>query len=95
MLASVLRSVEELRRFGRLWWLPACGRGSGLDDGAWAPVLQISEAAVPQVLAALASASVPAFAAPARGEPEPQEPDRESRFVALRLLIRQRARRSS
>ena len=62
----MLRSVEELwGRFGRLYWLPACGRGNGLDDDAWAPVLQISEAAVPQVLAALAAASVPAFAAPA------------------------------
>jgi hypothetical protein len=59
------RSVEIRRRFGRLYWLPACGRGNGLDDEAWAPALQISEAAVPQVLAALAAASVPAFAAPA------------------------------
>jgi hypothetical protein len=66
MSQVVLRSVEELRRrFGRLYWLPACGRGNGLDDDAWAPALQISEAAVPQVLAALAAASVPAFAAPA------------------------------
>ena len=65
MSSVVARSVEDLGRFGRLCWLPACGRGNGLDDDAWAAVLQISEAAVPQVLAALAAALVPAFAAPA------------------------------
>ena len=64
MLASVQRSVEQLRPFGRLCWLPAGGRGNGLDDDAWAPVLEISAAAVPSVLAALRSASVPAYAAP-------------------------------
>jgi hypothetical protein len=72
--------VEDLRRFGRLWWLPAGGDGNGLDD-AWAPVLEISAAAVPAVLTALRSASVPAYAAPsgpggprasgqARGKPD-------------------------
>jgi hypothetical protein len=65
MSPVMLRSVEELGRFGRLCWLPAGGRGNGLGDGAWTPVLQISEAAVAQVLAALAAAMVPAFAAPA------------------------------
>ncbi len=65
MSSVIARSVEDLGRFGCLCWLPACGRGNGLDDDAWAPVLQISEAAVPQVLAALAAALVPAFAAPA------------------------------
>ncbi len=64
MSASVVRSFEELRRFGRLCWLPAGGRGNGLDDDAWAPVLEISAAAVSSVLAALGSASVPAYAAP-------------------------------
>jgi hypothetical protein len=68
MTASVLRSVEELRRFGRLWWLPPGGRGNGFDDDAWAPILEISEAAVPAILAALAAASVPAYAA-AGGRP--------------------------
>lgn len=63
MSASVSRSVEDLRRFGRLRWLPAGGYGNGLDDDAWAPVLEISEAAVPAVLIALRSASVPAYAA--------------------------------
>jgi len=64
MSASVQWSVEQLRPFGRLCWLPAGGRGNGLDDDAWAPVLEISQAAVPSVLAALGSASVPAYAAP-------------------------------
>ena len=31
MSASVLRSVEEVRPFGRLCCLPAGGRGNGLD----------------------------------------------------------------
>lgn len=64
MTACVLRSVEELRRFGRLWWLPAGGFGNGLDDDAWAPILDISQAAVRPILAALRSASVPGYAAP-------------------------------
>jgi len=64
MSASVQCSVEQLRPFGRLCWLPAGGFGNGLDDDAWAPVLEISETAVPSVLAALGSASVPAYAAP-------------------------------
>lgn len=63
MSASVQRPFEELHPFGRLCWLPAGGRGNGLDDDAWAPVLEISAAAVPS-LAALGSASVPAYAAP-------------------------------
>jgi hypothetical protein len=75
MTASVSRSVEDLRRFGRLWWLPAGGYGNGLDDDAWAPVLEISEAAFPAVLAALRSALVPAYAA-ARGPAGPQAPGR-------------------
>jgi len=39
MSASVLLSAGRLRRSGRLWRLPGCGRGNGLDDGAWAPVM--------------------------------------------------------
>ncbi len=58
-----VRSAMKVRPFGRLCWLPAGGRGNGLDDDAWAPVLEISAAAVPSVLAALGSASVPAYAA--------------------------------
>ena len=50
-------------RPGRLWWLPAGGFGNGLDDAAWAPVLEISEQIVPDVLRALANAGVPGYAA--------------------------------
>ncbi len=50
----------------RLWWLPAGGYGNGLDDDSWAPVLEISEQAVPLVLGMLRDYGVPAYAAPAR-----------------------------
>jgi hypothetical protein len=66
MTASVSRPVVAAARRGRLWWLPASGRGNGLDDQAWAPVLEISEQVVPQVLSVLRDAGVPAYAAPAR-----------------------------
>jgi hypothetical protein len=51
---------------GRLWWLPAGGRGNGLDDDSWAPILEVSDEVVPQVLSMLRKAGVPAYAAPAR-----------------------------
>ncbi len=62
-MASVLCSVSELSRSGRLWWLPANGYGNDLDDVAWAPIVELSQAAVPPVLEALRSAPVPAYAA--------------------------------
>lgn len=65
MAASVSRPAEHIGRRGRLWWLPAGGCGNGLDDDAWAPVLEVSERVVPAVLAALGDAGVPAYAAPA------------------------------
>jgi len=63
--SGVSRPLEDASRGGRLWWLPARGVGNGLDDHAWAPVLEISEQSVPQVLSALLDAGVPAYAAPA------------------------------
>jgi len=54
MSASVLLSAGRLRRSGRLWRLPGCGRGNGLDDGARAPVLEISKAALLAVMPHLA-----------------------------------------
>jgi hypothetical protein len=66
MTAPVSRPAEQAARPGRLWWLPAGGYGNGLDDTAWAPVLEISEHVVPDVLGALADAGVPGYAAPAR-----------------------------
>ena len=39
---------------------------NGLDDDAWAPVLEVSQRIVPLLLLALRDAAVPAYAAPAR-----------------------------
>lgn len=66
MTAPVSRSAEQSAGPGRLWWLPAGGYGNGLDDDAWAPVLEVSEQIVADVLRALADAWVPGYAAPAR-----------------------------
>ena len=67
MTAAVTRPVQQRAgRFARLWWLPAGGDGNGLGDGAWVPVLEISEQVVPQVLRVLRDAGVPGYAAPSR-----------------------------
>ena len=65
MTAPVSRPFAHARQSGRLWWLPADGRGNGLDDDAWAPVLEISRQVVPALLEVLREAGVPAYAAPA------------------------------
>lgn len=65
MMAPVSRPAPRYGGCGRLWWLPAGGLGNGLDDDAWAPVLEVSERVVPRVLSALYRAGVPAYAAPA------------------------------
>jgi len=65
MTAPVSRPAEQSAGPGRLWWLPAGGYGNGLDDVAWAPILEISEQIVPDVLRALADAGAPGYAAPA------------------------------
>lgn len=66
MTSDASKPLERAGRAGRLWWLPAGGRGNGLDDAAWAPVLEVSEEVVHQVLGVLRDAGVPAYAAPAR-----------------------------
>jgi hypothetical protein len=66
MTAPISRPAEQFASHGRLWWLPAGGYGNGLDDAAWAPVLEISVHVVPDVLGALADAGVPGYAAPAQ-----------------------------
>ena len=66
MTAPVSRPAVRAVRPGRLWWLPADGYGNGLDDDAWAPILQVSEQIVPALLGLLRLAGVPAYAAPAR-----------------------------
>ena len=63
MTAPISRPAEEPARPGRLWWLPPGGYGNGLDDAAWAPVLELSGHVVPDVLRALADAGVPGYAA--------------------------------
>jgi len=65
MAVPVSRPAQNGRPPGRLWWLPAGGHGNGLDDGSWAPVLEVSEQVVPHVLDVLRDAGVPAYAAPA------------------------------
>jgi hypothetical protein len=66
MTAPMSRPAEQAARPGRLWWLPSGGYGNGLDDDAWAPILEISEHVIPAVLRTLGEAGVPAYAAPAR-----------------------------
>jgi hypothetical protein len=62
----VSRPAAHAVQPGRLWWLPADGHGNGLDDDAWAPVLEVSQQIVPALLRLLRHAGVPAYAAPAR-----------------------------
>jgi hypothetical protein len=66
MSAPISRPAGHSVHPGRLWWLPSGGYGNGLDDTAWAPVLEISEHIVRDVLSALADAGVPGYAAPAQ-----------------------------
>jgi len=66
MPAPVSAPAQSTERRGRLWWLPADGCGNGLDDGAWAPVLEVSHQAVPALLEVLREAGIPAYAAPIR-----------------------------
>jgi hypothetical protein len=66
MPASASRSVAGLQRFGRLWWLPSGGQGNGLDDDAWAPILEVSADVVTPLLAAFRAAGVPAYSASIR-----------------------------
>lgn len=63
MSASVSRPVTQPQRFGRLWWLPSCGISNGIDDDAWAPILEVNADHVTLLLVALREAGVPAYAA--------------------------------
>jgi hypothetical protein len=63
MSASVSRPVTHPRQFGRLWWLPSCGISNGIDDDAWAPILEVDTDHVTPLLMALREAGVPAYAA--------------------------------
>lgn len=66
MTASVSIPAQQTGSRGRLWWLPGNGRGNGIDDDAWAPVLEVIHQAVPVLLEVLREAGVPAYAVPAR-----------------------------
>jgi hypothetical protein len=63
MSASISQPVRQPERFGRLWWLPPGGLGNGIDDSAWAPILEVDAGLVAPLLAALRAAGVPAYAA--------------------------------
>jgi len=86
MSASVSRPLPQARRPGPLWWLPPGGYGNGLDDEAWAPVLEISQRIVPELLALLGEAGVPAYAAPARSAAARLR-DRTGRPESYRLWV--------
>jgi hypothetical protein len=73
MPASVSRPVAQPGRFGRLWWLPSGGIGNGIEDDAWAPVLDVTADLVEPLLAALRDVGVPAYAA---AEPRHRTPRR-------------------
>jgi hypothetical protein len=66
MPAPVSVPAQPTERRGRLWWLPADGCGNGLDDEAWAPILEVSHQAVSALLDILREADIPAYAAPVR-----------------------------
>ena len=69
MSASISRPLQQLQRFGRLWWLPPGGQGNGLDDDAWAPILEVGAGLVAPLLDAFQAAGVPAYAASTRRAP--------------------------
>ncbi len=86
MTAPISRPAEQPARPDRLGWLPADGYGNGLDDVAWAPVLDVSEQIVPDVLRALADAGVPGYAAPAH-PPGKRLRDRSRQPETYRLWV--------
>jgi hypothetical protein len=63
MPASISRPVAQPRRFGRLWWLPSGGISNGIDDDAWAPILDVTADLAEPLLAALREAGAPGYAA--------------------------------
>jgi hypothetical protein len=73
MPASISRPLGQAARLrlgqagplGRLWWLPANGQGNGLDDAAWAQIIEVGADAVAPLLAAFRARGIPAYAAPA------------------------------
>jgi hypothetical protein len=75
MPASISRPLAQPQRFGTLWWLPSGGISNGIDDDAWAPILDVTADLVEPLLAALREAGVPGYAATA---PRPRTPQRHA-----------------
>jgi len=63
MSASVSRPALRAHQLGRLWWLPARGRGNGLDDTAWTQIADVRADHVGPLLEAFRLRRVPAYAA--------------------------------
>lgn len=42
MTVSASRPAKQSASPGHLWWLPPGGCGNGLDDAAWAPILEVA-----------------------------------------------------
>jgi hypothetical protein len=84
--SAASKPLQRAGQAGRLWWLPAGGAGNGLDDDSWAPILEVSEEVVPQVLGVLRSAGVPAYAAPA-GPAVARLRDRSARPAGYQLWV--------
>jgi hypothetical protein len=81
MSGSDHRVIRDLGSFGRLWWLPAGGRGNGLDDASWLAVLDVDgDVPAAQILDAMHAAHVPAYAAHLTGAAHAGAP----RFERLR-----------
>jgi hypothetical protein len=71
MPGSISRPVDA-RKLGRMYWLPPGGQGNGLDDDAWAVLLEVPGEMVQPVLDTLRNARVPAYAAMARPSLSPR-----------------------
>jgi len=64
MAGSSHHVVHDLTRFGRPFWLPPGGWGNGLEDTAWAAVVDVNgEHAASVILMRLREAHVPGYAA--------------------------------
>jgi hypothetical protein len=64
MAGSAHHVIRVSNRFPKLWWLPGNGYGNGLEDSAWAAILDVRDESVADwVLAALLDVGAPAYAA--------------------------------
>ncbi len=67
MAGAVQHEIMDLDHRGRAFWLPPSGWGNGLDDSAWAAVVDVrSEEVARVILAELRRAGVPGYAASVR-----------------------------